>query len=152
MKLNLNSIKKNEQVIFKAFKEISADNIGITQLTNTITDSKVYFLIYKGKAYIDIDFLAIKLELSKSQIFSIIDEDNILVDSYTYRTGIHYYLSIEDALLLVKESPVKNKDKHANGIQFVFNKALDKYAKSVEYKIACKKLKLDNGAVSKQDS
>ena len=75
--------------------------------------------------------------------------DNILVDSYTYRQGIHYYLSIEDALLLVKESTVTNKQKHIDGLQYVFNKALEKYAKSIEFKIACKKFKLDNGAVSK---
>lgn len=142
MKLNLNSIKKADRVIFKAFKEIPKENIGFTQLTNTITDSRVYFLIYKCKAYIDIDFLLRKLELSKSQIFSLIDENSFLVDSYTYRSGIHYYLSIEDALILVEESKVTNKQKHIDGLQYVFNKALDKYAKSVEYKIACKKLKI----------
>ena len=141
MKLNLNSIKKTEQVIFRADSEIPTDNIGFTQLVNSITNAKVYFLIYEAKAYVDIDFIARKLQLSKSQIFSIIDEDNILVDSYTYRTGVHYYLSIEDALILVKESAVTNKQKHTNGLQYVFNKALEKYAKSVEYKIACEKLK-----------
>ena len=142
MKLNLNSIKKTEQVIFRADSEIKKDSIGFTELTNTITNAKVYFLIYKGKAYIDTDFLARKLQLSKSQIFSLIDEDNILVDSYTYRQGIHYYVQIEDALLLVQQSNVKNKDKHTIGLQYVFNKALDKYARSIEYKIACKKLKI----------
>ena len=141
MKLNLNSIKKNEQVIFKADSEISADNIGFTQLVNSITNAKVYFLIYEAKAYVDIDFIARKLQLSKSQIFSMIDEDNILVDSYTYREGVHYYLSIEDALILVKDSAVTNKDKHTNGLQYVFNKALEKYAKTVDFKIACEKLK-----------
>lgn len=141
MKLNLNSIKKTEQVIFRADSEIPTDNIGFTQLVNSITNAKVYFLIYNAKAYVDIDFIARKLQLSKSQIFSMIDEDNILVDSYTYRTGVHYYLSIEDALILVKESAVTNKQKHTNGLQYVFNKALEKYAKSVEYKIACEKLK-----------
>lgn len=143
MKLNLNSIKKtNEQVIFKADSEISADKVGFTELTNTITNAKVYFLIYNAKAYMDIDFLAIKLELTKSEIFSLIDENSFLVDSYTYRQGIHYYLSIEDALLLVKESERKNKDKHVSGLTFVFNKALDKYARTIEYKIACQKLKI----------
>ena len=142
MKYNLDSIKKTEQVIFKAMNEIPKDNVGFTKLVNSITNAKVYFLIYKGKAYIDIDFLARKLELTKSQIFSMINEDNILVDSYTYRQGIHYYLSIEDALILVKESTVKNKDRHMNGLQYVFNKALEKYATSVEFKIACKKLKV----------
>ena len=112
MKLNLNSIKKNEQVIFKADSEITKDTIGFTQLTNTITDSKVYFLIYEATAYVDIEFLIKKLELTKSQIFSLIDENSFLVDSYCYRTGIHYYVQIEDALLLVKESERKNKDKH----------------------------------------
>ena len=142
MKFNLNSIKKNEQVIFKAMQEIPKDNIGFAQLVNSITNAKVYFLIHEAKAYIDIDFLLRKLQLTKSQIFSMIDEDNILVDSYTYREGIHYYVQIEDALLLVEESNVKNKDKHTIGLQYVFNKALDKYAKSIEYKIACKKLKI----------
>ena len=141
MKLNLNSIKKNEQVIFKADSEIPTDNIGFTQLVNSITNAKVYFLIYEAKAYVDIDFIARKLQLSKSQIFSMIDEDNILVDSYTYRDGIHYYLSIEDALILVKDSAVTNKQKHTNGLQYVFNKALEKYAKTVDFKIACEKLK-----------
>ena len=142
MKFNLNSIKKNEQVIFKAMQEIPKDNIGFAQLVNSITNAKVYFLIHEAKAYIDIDFLLRKLQLTKSQIFSMIDEDNILVDSYTYREGIHYYLSIDDALILVQHSTVKNKDKHTNGLQYVFNKALDKYARSIEYKIACKKLKI----------
>ena len=143
MKYNLDSIKKADIVIFKAFKEIPYESIGFTKLVNTITDARVYFLIYKGKAYIDIDFLARKLELTKSQIFSMIDEDNILVDSYTYRQGIHYYLTIEDALLLVQQSTVKDKNKHVNGLQYVFNKALEKYAKSIEYKLTCKKLKIN---------
>ena len=142
MKFNLNSIKKNEQVIFKAMQEIPKDNIGFAQLVNSITNAKVYFLIHEAKAYIDIDFLLRKLQLTKSQIFSMIDEDNILVDSYTYREGIHYYLSIDDALILVQHSTVKNKDKHTNGLQYVFNKALEKYAKTVDFKIACKKLKI----------
>lgn len=139
MKFNLNSLKKNEQVIFKAMQEIPKDNVGFTELTNSITNAKVYFLIYNAKPYIDIDFLARKLELTKEQIFSLIDENAFLVDSYTYRSGIHYYLSINDAFLLVKESPVKNKDKHLNGLQYVFNTALEKHRKSIEFKITCKK-------------
>ena len=70
------------------------------------------------------------------------DEDNILADSYTYREGRHYYLGIEDALLLVKESKVKDKQKHRDGLQYVFDTALEKYHKSVEYKVECKKLKI----------
>ena len=142
MKLNLNSIKKTEQVIFKAMQEISKDKVGITKLVNSITNATTYFLIYNAKSYVDIEFISRKLQLTKEKIFSMIDEDNILVDSYTYRSGIHYYLTIEDVLLLVQDSPVKNKDKHVIGMQYVFNKALEKHKKSIEYKIACQKLKL----------
>ena len=131
MKYNLKQIKKADQVIFKAFKEIPKYKVSFIKLTNRITDSKVYFLIYNdAKAYIDIDFLARKLELSKSQIFSLINENAFLVDSYCYREGIHYYLSIEDAFLLVQEAPVKNKDKHMNGLQYLFNAVLERHAKS----------------------
>ena len=142
MKYNLNQIKKTEQVIFKAMNEIPADKIAITELTNDITNAKIYFLIHEGKANIDIDFLVRKLEVTKEQIFSLVDEDNILADSYTYREGRHYYLGIDDALLLVKESKVTNKQKHVNGMQYVFDSALEKYHKAVEYNIACKKLKI----------
>ena len=142
MKYNLNQIKKTEQVIFKALEEIPHEKVGITELTNDITNTKIYFLIYKEKAYINIDFLVRKLEVTKEKIFSLINEDNILVDSYTYRSGIHYYLTINDAFLLVKESAVKDKDKHLNGLQYVFNTALEKYRKSVEFKVECKKLKI----------
>ena len=57
MKYNLNQIKKTEQVIFKAMQEIPADKIAITELTNDITNDKIYFLIHEGKANIDITFL-----------------------------------------------------------------------------------------------
>ena len=133
MKLNLNNLKKAEQVIFKAFKEIPKYKVSFIKLTNRITDSKVYFLIHNAKAYeayINIEFLARKLELTKEQIFNLIDENSFLVDSYCYREGIHYYLSIEDALILVEESPVKNKDKHVNGLQHLFNAVLEQHAKS----------------------
>ena len=142
MKYNLNQIKKTEQVIFKAMQEIPADKIAITELTNDITNDKIYFLIHEGKAYINIPFLVRKLELSKEQIFNLVNEDNILADSYTYREGRNYYLQMEDALLLVKESKVKDKDKHVNGLEYVFNSALEKHRKSVEYNVACKKLKI----------
>ena len=142
MKYNLNQIKKTEQVIFKAMQEIPADKIAITELTNDITNDKIYFLIHEGKAYINIPFLVRKLELSKEQIFNLVNEDNILADSYTYREGRNYYLQMEDALLLVKESKVKDKDKHVNGLEYVFNSALEKHRKSVEFNVACKKLKL----------
>ena len=133
MKYNLKQLKKEDQVIFKAFKEIPKYNVSFIKLTNRITDSKVYFLIHNAKtyeAYIDIEFLARKLELTKSQIFSLIDENSFLVDSYCYREGIHYYLSIDDALILVKESKVTNKDKHRNGLQRLFNAVLEQHAKS----------------------
>ena len=142
MKYNLNQIKKTEQVIFKAMNEIPKDKIAITELTNDITNAKIYLLIHEGKPYIDINFLVRKLEFSKEKIFNVIDEDSFLCDSYTYRTGRNYYLAMEDALLLVKESAVKDKDKHRNGLQYVFDTALEKYRKSVEYNIACKKLKI----------
>ena len=142
MKYNLNQIKKTEQVIFKAMQEIPYEKVGFTELTNDITNAKIYFLIHEGKANIDITFLVRKLELSKEQIFNLVDEDNILADSYTYREGRNYYLQMEDALLLVKESKVKDKDKHVNGLEYVFNSALEKHRKSVEYNIACKKLKI----------
>ena len=142
MKYNLNQIKKTEQVIFKAMQEIPADKIAITELTNDITNDKIYFLIHEGKAYINIPFLVRKLELSKEQIFNLVNEDNILADSYTYREGRNYYLQMEDALLLVKESKVKDKDKHVNGLEYVFNSALEKHRKSVEFNVACKKLKI----------
>ena len=142
MKYNLNQIKKTEQVIFKAMQEIPADKIAITELTNDITNDKIYFLIHEGKAYINIPFLVRKLELSKEQIFNLVNEDNILADSYTYREGRNYYLQLEDALLLVKESKVKDKDKHVNGLEYVFNSALEKHRKSVEFNVACKKLKI----------
>ena len=142
MKYNLNQIKKTEQVIFKAMQEIPADKIAITELTNDITNAKIYFLIHEGKANIDITFLVRKLELSKEQIFNLVNEDNILADSYTYREGRNYYLQMEDALLLVKESKVKDKDKHVNGLQYVFDTALEKHRKSVEFNVACKKLKI----------
>ena len=142
MKYNLNQIKKTEQVIFKAMQEIPADKIAITELTNDITNDKIYFLIHEGKANIDITFLVRKLELSKEQIFNLVNEDNILADSYTYREGRNYYLQMEDALLLVKESKVKDKDKHVNGLEYVFNSALEKHRKSVEFNVACKKLKI----------
>lgn len=138
----LNQLKKPEQVIVKAMKEIPYEKVGFTELLNDITNAKIYFLVYNAKPYIDIDFLVRKLELTKEQIFNLIDEDNILADSYTYREGRHYYLGIDDALLLVKESNLTNKQKHRDGLQYVFDTALEKYAKSVEFKIACKKLKL----------
>ena len=142
MKLNLNSIKKTEQVIFKAMQEIPKDNVGFTKLVNTITNNETYFLIYNATPYADIEFISRKLAMTKEQIFYLVNEDNILVDSYTYRQGIHYYLSIEDVLLLVKESNVKDKQKHVIGMQYVFNKALEKHKKYIEFNIACKKLKL----------
>ena len=144
MKYNLNQIKKTEQVIFKAMQEIPYEKVGFTYLVNEINDNKIYFLIHEGKPYIDISFLARKLEFTKEKIFSLVNEDNILADSYTYREGRNYYLAIEDALLLVKESKATDtdKEKHVNGLTYVFDTALEKYAKSVEYNIACKKLKL----------
>ena len=132
MKYNLKQLKKNDQVIFRAFKEIPKYKVSFIKLTNRITDSKVYFLIHNAKAYeayVDIEFLARKLELTKSQIFSIIDENAFMIDSYCYREGIHYYLSIEDALILVQESPVKNKDKYMKGLQYLFNAVLERHAK-----------------------
>ena len=143
MKYNLNQIKKTEQVIFKAMSEIEADKVGFTYLVNEINDNKIYFLIHEERPYINIDFLVRKLELTKEQIFSLVPEDNILADSYTYREGRNYYLQMDDVLLLVKESKVKDdKEKHVNGLTYVFDTALEKYWKSVEYNIACKKLKL----------
>ena len=142
MKYNLNQIKKTEQVIFKAMNEIPKDKIAITELTNDITSAKIYFLIHEAKPFIDVSFLVRKLELTKEQIFNLVNEDNILADSYTYREGRNYYLGIDDALLLVKESKVKDKDKHRDGLQYVFDTALEKYRKSIEYNVACKKLKI----------
>ena len=142
MKYNLNQIKKTEQVIFKAMSEIEADKVGFTYLVNEINDNKIYFLIHEGKPYIDISFLLRKLEFTKEKIFSLVDEDNILADSYTYREGRNYYLGIEDVEVLVKESKVKDKQKHRDGLQYVFDTALEKYHKSVEYKVECKKLKI----------
>ena len=142
MKYNLNQIKKTEQVIFKAMSEIEADKVGFTYLVNEINDNKIYFLIHEGKPYIDISFLLRKLEFTKEKIFSLVDEDNILADSYTYREGRNYYLGIEDVEVLVKESKVKDKQKHRDGLQYVFDTALEKYHKSVEYNVACKKLKV----------
>ena len=142
MRYNLNQIKKTEQVIFKAMQEITYEKVGFTYLVNEINDNKIYFLIHEERPYIDVSFLARKLEFTKEKIFSLVNEDNILADSYTYREGRHYYLGIEDALLLVKESKVKDKEKHENGLQYVFDTALEKHRKSVEYNIACKKLKI----------
>lgn len=122
-----------EQAIFKAFKEIPKDKVSFIKLTGRITGSKVYFLIHNAKtyeAYVDIDFLSKRLQLTKSQIFKLIDENNILIDSNAYRSGIHYYLSIDDVEFLVNESAVTNKDKHVNGLQHLFNAVLEQHAKS----------------------
>ena len=80
MKFNLSQIKKTEQVIFKGMQDIPKDKVGITKLVNDITDTSIYFMIYNAKAYVDTDFLARKLELSKSQIFSMTSKsiENIL--------------------------------------------------------------------------
>lgn len=142
MKYNLNQIKKTEQVIFKAMQEIPYEKVGFTYLLNEINDNKIYFLIHEERPYVDVTFLVRKLELTKEQIFSLVNEDNILADSYTYRQGRNYYLQMDDVLLLVKESKVTDKDKHVNGLTYVFDTALEKYRKSVEYNIAYKNLKL----------
>ena len=144
MRYNLNQIKKTEQVIFRAMQEITYEKVGFTYLVNDINDNnnKIYFLIHEERPYIDVSFLARKLEFTKEKIFSLVNEDNILADSYTYREGRNYYLSIEDVEVLVKESKVKDKQKHRDGLQYVFDTALEKYHKSVEYKVECKKLKI----------
>ena len=123
-------------------QEIPYEKVGFTYLLNEINDNKIYFLIHEERPYVDVTFLVRKLELTKEQIFSLVNEDNILADSYTYRQGRNYYLQMDDVLLLVKESKVTDKDKHVNGLTYVFDTALEKYRKSVEYNIACKKLKV----------
>ena len=142
MKYNIHAIKKSEVVVFQGERDVT-DAVGITELINDINDNRVPILILDGRPYIHVDFIKRKLNYeTKKSMFALIDNDKILVDCHKFSNDIRYFLGMEEVEILIENSLEKDKTKHRDGLEYIATVGLEKHRKSVEFNVACKKLKI----------